>query len=113
MHQPLVSKQQECVYLEELADSLFAILDSLAHTNDVRLCMELPAGVSCVRANPALLRQLLLSLASHAIAHVRPHRLALAAQTHIDQGGVKVSHVGWHLQWHTQTPTHRRPWRLR
>lgn len=99
-----LAEQQECVYLEELADSLFAILDSLARANDVRLRMELPAAVSFVRANPTLLRQLLLSLGSHAIAHVQPHCLTLAAQTHIDETGVTSLQVGWHLQWSTQTP---------
>jgi CheY-like chemotaxis protein len=112
------AEQQESVDLAELATNLLPILNSLAQGLGVSLRTCLPSALPGVRANPTLLRQILLSLASHAISHVLPCTLTFVADTSVSTpdmagSGTTVYRVGWHLQARsTDSPALLRPGNL-
>lgn len=97
-----LAEQQESLDLAELAASLLAILDPLAQAQRVSLRTCLPEPAPCVRANSTLLRQILLSLASHAISHALPRTLTFVAEPNRhapdSTGDSTVCRVGWRLQ---------------
>jgi CheY-like chemotaxis protein len=92
-----LAEQQESVDLGDLAASLLPILDSLAHTQGVNLQIMLPSPAPSVRANPTLLRQILLSLASHAISHAMPRTLTLVAEAEGRIPDAASWRAGWRL----------------
>lgn len=93
-----LAEQQESLDLADLAASLLAILDPLAHAQGVSLHTCLPEPAPCVRANSTLLRQILLSLASHAISHALPRTLTFVAEPGTRTSDATLWRVGWRLQ---------------
>lgn len=100
-----LAEQQESIDLGELASSLLPILDSLAQAQGVTLHICLPAPAPSVRANPTLLRQILLSLASHAISHAMPRTLTFVAEPDGTVPGAALCRAGWRLQMELPAPT--------